>query len=416
MELREGYKQTEVGMIPDDWEVFLLARVCSKITDGTHDTPKPINPGVPFLTAIHVKENKIDFNDCYYLPQKIHDEIYKRCNPERNDVLMVNIGAGVATTSLVNVDYEFSLKNVALLKPEKSKLIGSYLNYYQSIVKNKITESISTGGAQPFLSLTQIGQLKIALPPTKTEQTAIANALSDADALIQSLTRLIAKKRQIKQGAMQTLLNPYENGRLKAGWVVKKLGDVLESTQLGGNYANSEDETDFPLIKMGNMWRGKINLIKIEYVKPGIEVADRDLLKKGDVLFNTRNTLELVGKVSIWRDELSKAYFNSNIMRLKFKRSFVSSNTYMNETLNQQRQIQQLKGLATGTTSVAAIYTRDLIGLEIPLAPKDEQTRIATILSDMDADITALETKLSKTQQIKQGMMQNLLTGRIRLL
>src|SRR5690606_26033569 len=74
-------------------------------------------------------------------------------------------------------------------------------------------------------SMANLKKYKIPLPPTKTEQAAIANALSDADVLIKSLTRLIAKKRQIKQGAMQTLLNPYESGRLKAGWVVKKLGD-----------------------------------------------------------------------------------------------------------------------------------------------------------------------------------------------
>ena len=167
---------------------------------------------------------------------------------------------------------------------------------------------------------------------------------------------------------------------------------------------------------MGNLSRGNISLTKVEYIKAGEAVAERDLLKKGDVLFNTRNTLDLVGKVSIWLNELPEAYFNSNIMRLKFKEKFVSSNGYMNLTLNQQRQILQLKGIATGTTSVAAIYNRDLIGLEIPLAPKDEQTRIATILSNMDNEITALKTKLAKAQKIKQGMMQNLLTGRIRLI
>ena len=166
MELREGYKQTEVGLIPKDWKVKKLDSVCTKITDGTHDTPKPVKKGIPFLTAIHVKENNIDFKNCYYLPPQVHQEIYKRCNPEKGDVLMVNIGAGTATTAVVNVDYQFSLKNVALLKPDKIKLNGIYLNAIQILCREEILQSISTGGAQPFLSLNQISNLKIPLPPT----------------------------------------------------------------------------------------------------------------------------------------------------------------------------------------------------------------------------------------------------------
>lgn len=140
MEIQEGFKQTEVGIIPSDWEIFELNDCCSKITDGTHDTPKPVSIGVPFLTAIHVKENDIDFKGCYYLPKEVHEIIYKRCNPQKGDVLMVNIGAGVGTTALVNVDYEFSLKNVALLKPDKNKLDGAYLNYWQIYNRTHIPE------------------------------------------------------------------------------------------------------------------------------------------------------------------------------------------------------------------------------------------------------------------------------------
>ena len=424
-----GYKQTEVGVIPEDWRVETLSNVCEKITDGTHDTPKPTTLGVPFLTAIHVKENRIDFESCYYLPKSIHDEIYRRCNPKKNDVLMVNIGAGVATSALVNVDYEFSLKNVALLKPSKLKIIGAYLNSYQSYVKNKVYESLATGGAQPFLSLFQIGQLKISLPSVQ-EQTAIANALSDVDALIVALEKLINKKSAIKTAAMQQLLTgkkrlpPFDQtntgykqtelGEIPGDWDILTLSNVVKSTQLGGNYGNSEKETNFPLIKMGNLDRGTIKLDKLEFITriPN----ELDLLKYGDVLFNTRNTLELVGKVAIWRNELPKAYFNSNLMRFDFNEELVASSFYLNATLNTKQFITSLSGIATGTTSVAAIYTKDLLNLKIVLPKKDEQIAIANALSDMDKDLEVLQQRLHKTQQIKQGMMQELLTGKTRLI
>ena len=109
------------------------------------------------------------------------------------------------------------------------------------------------------------------------------------------------------------------------------------------------------------------------------------------------------------------AYYNSNLMRLEFKQSEVSSNFFMNYILNTKQSLSQLKGFATGTTSVAAIYTRDLLKLEVPLPPFPEQQAIAKILSDMDTELESLEQKRDKYKAIKQGMMQELLTGKMRL-
>ena len=113
--------------------------------------------------------------------------------------------------------------------------------------------------------------------------------------------------------------------------------------------------------------------------------------------------------------ELQEAYFNSNLMRIEFFPEYVSSNFFINSIFNARYSIQKLKDLATGTTSVAAIYTRDLLKMELSLPSLDDQIRIAQILSDMDSEIEILEKKLEKYKEIKQGMMQELLTGKIRL-
>jgi type I restriction enzyme, S subunit len=214
----------------------------------------------------------------------------------------------------------------------------------------------------------------------------------------------------IRSGFKQT-----DVGVIPKEWDTFALGELLYSMQLGGNYRNSERRSNWPLIKMGNLGRSKIKLDKLEFIDLSHLPNPKDRLYEDDVLFNTRNTLELVGKVAIWRNELNEAYFNSNIMRMSFNESCVSSSRFMNYILNTPSSISKLYSIATGTTSVAAIYSRDLIKLRIPLPSKAEQKSIAGALSDADTYIESLDHLIAKKRRIKQGVMQELLTGKRRL-
>jgi type I restriction enzyme S subunit len=215
---------------------------------------------------------------------------------------------------------------------------------------------------------------------------------------------------QVTKGYKQT-----EIGVIPEDWETPELGEILTSTQLGGNYKNNKCKTNSPLIKMGNLGRGSIKLDKLEFIDRSQSPSSRDLLFEDDILFNTRNTLDLVGKVAIWRKELHKAYFNSNIMRMKFEQSRVSSYKFMNYILNTPKALSALRAIATGTTSVAAIYGRDLMEIKLPLPTKAEQEAIAEALSDTDAWIESLEQLIVKKRRIKAGSMQALLTGKQRL-
>ncbi len=197
-----------------------------------------------------------------------------------------------------------------------------------------------------------------------------------------------------------------ELGVIPEDWEVIRVEDIISSTQLGGNYPNQDAENEFPLIKMGNIDRGKIKLDRLQYVK-GIIPRECDRLFFGDILFNTRNTLDLVGKVAIWRNELHKAYFNSNLMRLSFNNK-IASTFWINETFNTPLFVRQLRDIAIGTTSVAAIYNRDFFKLKLSLSSRSEQAAIATALSDMDTLIAQTEKLIEKKKAIKQGMMQRL--------
>ena len=421
MEIREGYQKTEVGVIPIDWEVKSIEELTPKgkkynIVDGPFGSNlKTIHyrkSGVPIITSGYVTDGKFSANDYLYVDlEKFKQE--KRSAVNGGDIVMAKIGERCGACAILPKTHEQGILSGNALKitidenKHESILIQQI---FWSLHQNGDFELLKTTGAQPAISMANLKKFRIPLPSSKNEQTAIATALSDTDALINSLEKLIAKKRNIKQGAMHQLLKP------KEGWEVKKLGEIVKTFQLGGNYPNGETVSNFPLIKMGNIQRGFISTDKVEYILSNFNPDKKDKLNFGDVLFNTRNTLELVGKVSIWRNELSEAYFNSNLMRLEFNSEFISSNFFMNLLFNTKDVISKLKDIATGTTSVAAIYTRDLLKIELQIPKKEEQTRIATILSDMDAEIQALETKLEKYRKIKLGMMQNLLTGKIRLI
>ena len=152
---------------PKGWEETVMNEVCSKVTDGTHDTPERLKEGIKFITGKHIRPYTIDYDNSDYVTEKVHQEIYRRCNPEKNDVLYTNIGVNLGTAALNKVDFEFSMKNVALLKPLSSFITGRYIEYFLNSgnMKAKIVWMASLGGAQQFLSLTQLRRLKINTPP-----------------------------------------------------------------------------------------------------------------------------------------------------------------------------------------------------------------------------------------------------------
>lgn len=215
----------------------------------------------------------------------------------------------------------------------------------------------------------------------------------------------------MKEGYKQT-----ELGIIPEDWEVKIAKDILSNYSLGGNYDNCLEETSgIPLIKMGNINRGSIDLTKIEYLKEGTIYSENDILKRNDILFNTRNTLDLVGKVAIWRDELPFALYNSNLLRLKFKKEFISNNEFINYLFNSKLILAKLRGYATGTTSVAAIYTKDLLKVKFPIPPIEEQNAIANCLSTWDKAIEK-QQKLIEAKEIRhKALMQKLLSGKKRL-
>lgn len=374
------YKQTEVGLIPNDWEVITLENLSTRIGDGIHSTPIYSSNGeYYFVNGNNLINGRIVISE---ETKRVSKEEYLLNKREINQ-----------TTVLLSING--TIGNIAFYNDEKIVLgkSAAYINLNDKIDKHLFYQLVQTqfikkyfddeltGSTIKNLGLGSIRNTPIPLPPTKAEQTAIANALSDADALISSLEKLIAKKRNIKQGAMQKLLQP------KEGWEVKKLGEVCENIGSGKSKTQSQDGK-FPIFGSTGIigWCNTYDYYghKILVARVGANAGTVNVVDGNYCVSD--NTLMLSLKPEI---------------DLNFIYSFLI--------------LFQLNKLVFGSGQ-PLITGGQLKNIEISLPKsKEEQNRIATILSDMDAEINALETKLEKYKKVKLGMMQNLLTGKIRL-
>ncbi|SRR5579885_822777 len=307
MVVKKGYKQTEVGVIPKDWMVRPL---CSMLKEnpkyGINAAAVKLEGDLPtYIRITDISE------DGYYLPVEkvgVDNSFSASYVLVEGDLVFARTGASVGKSYLYNPkDGELVYAGFLIKISPDSRLLLS--NYLFQFVKTKIywnwVKLMSMRSGQPGINGNEYGQLLIPLPPTKTEQTAIANALSDADAWIQSLTRLIDKKRQIKQGAMQTLLNPYENGRLKEGWVDLRFIEIVDKyIDYRGRTPNKIGMAwgggNILALSANNVQMGKIDIEKEAYY--GSEALYKKWMiqgecQKGDVLLTMEAPLGNVAQI-----------------------------------------------------------------------------------------------------------------------
>jgi len=267
-----------------------------------------------------------------------------------------------------------------------------------------------TSGSMKNISKHSLLEVQIPMPPTKAEQEAIAGALSDADALIESLEQLLAKKRQIKQGAMQELLTGKKRlPGFAVPWGTKHLGDVADTDP--ENLGSETSPTfSFNYISLEDVDRGTLRNY-CEQIFQSAPSRARRKLRKNDVIVSTVRPNLQSHFLFPFEDVNWVCSTGFCVVRC---RSGMTEPHYLYFHLFSEGVTRQIEALLTGS-NYPAINSGDVRALQIPFPAYKEQTAIAAVLSDMDAEIAALETKLVKAHQLKQGMMQELLTGRIRL-
>jgi type I restriction enzyme S subunit len=418
VEVTPGYKQTEVGMLPEAWGVVDFVSF-GRVIDGDRGVQYPgvgdfrENGYCLFLNAGNVTKEGFRFAKRQFISAE-KDKKLNKGKLARGDVVLTTRGT-LGNFAYFSADVPFDqirINSGMVILRNTSETVSNTYEYL--VLRSRIVESqierLSFGSAQPQLTVKNISTLKVPLPPTKAEQEAIVEALSDAGALTESLVQLIAKKRDLKKGVMQELFRPKNN------WVERRLGNtaVLKARigWQGLTIAEYLKFGNFYLVTGTDFKDGFIDWSNCHYVEELRYRQDRNIqLRNRDVLVTKDGT---IGKVALVNHLDKPATLNSGVFVIRpIEDAFHPEFFYY--LLYSSVFTKFLTQLSAGST-ISHLYQKDFVNF-IYKTPTTitEQATIAGILYDMDAELAALEAKLAKARSIEQGMVQELLNGRIRL-
>lgn len=401
----KGFKQTEVGVIPSDWEVKTLGevgevRMCRRVFN--HETKE--EGEIPFF-----KIGTFGKEPDAYISKKLYDNYRQRFSfPKKGDILISAAGTIGRTLVYDGSPSYYQDSNIVWIENNKTLIPNEFLYHVLQVVKYS-----TEGGTIQRLYNNILRNTKFTCPPTLAEQTAIATALNDADALIQKLEQLIAKKRNIKTGAMQELLKP------KEGWEEKTLHELADNKKElfdDGDWIEAEHITDngIRIIQTGNIGVGCY--VEKENKKYIFEDSFYKLkckqLIEGDLLIC--RLAEPAGRACVLPNIGESRIVTSVDVTIFRPRPEVSNRVFLANLFSASDWFSKVIERVGGTTH-KRISRSSLGKISISMPKIDVQNQIATILSDMDNEITELEKQLEKYKMIKEGMMQSLLTGKIRL-
>jgi len=398
MEIPKGFKKTEVGIIPDDWDLYPIEDLTPKnkqytIVDGPFGSNlKTIHyrkSGIPIITSGYVTDGKFSATEYLYVDlEKFKQE--KRSAVRGGDIVMAKIGERCGASAILPKDHPEGILSGNALKITidenrfSKELIAQIL--WGHHIKGAF-EILRTTGAQPAISMANLKKYKIPLPPTKAEQAAIAEALNDADALITELEKLIAKKKAIKQGAMQELLKP------KEGWEVEKLPELVWYQEGPGVRKSQFRTSGVKLLNGTNIERGELLLDKTDRFISNHEAYgwySHFLVDDGDILIACSGIS--VDKFDEKVTEASSIHLplcmNTSTMRFKVISTRITKPFFFHflKSYSFKQQIgEQITGSAQLNFGPAHVKWVD-----INFPSPSEQNEIAQILSDMDAEIGAI--------------------------
>lgn len=390
MEVRPGYKLTEVGVIPGAWRTLSCSDLSERIMVGIVIRPAQYyeTHGIPALRSANIRESGITDTDLVFI-SAASNALLAKSQIRVGDVLTVRTGYPGTSAVARSIHEGCNCIDILITRPSK-ELDSEYLALWINSSFGKEQVLRNQGGlAQKHFNVSDMRNLIVALPPIH-EQRAIASALSDVDALLAGLDRLIARKRDLKQAAMQQLLTGKTRlGGFKGEWEARRLGEIVKFEK--GR-----------LITEGSAIPGTVPVIA-----GGKEPA------------YFHNKANRTGKtITISASGASAGYvafFNEPI--------FASDCTTIGESEDYSIEFVYFLLKWKQSTIYAAqtggaqphVHASDVSPIEIIWPAVPEQVAIAAVLSDMDAEISALEARRDKTRALKQGMMQELLTGRMRL-
>jgi type I restriction enzyme S subunit len=425
---KSGFKPSEYGLVPNDWDVCKLGEIAHIYSGGTPNrkVPEYWDGQIPWVTTTLIDGVTID-NALEFISEKgVEFSSTRWC--KAGTLLMAMYGQGKTRGKVGMLGFDATINQACAAIDLKDKESSKYIFHVLNSMYDKIRESSNSGG-QENLSGSIIKGLSVPLPP-KEEQTAIANALSDVDALIQELEKLIAKKQAIKTATMQQLLTgrtrlpqfahhpdgrkkgykPSELGEIPEDWELMPLGELTEVIRNGSNYKTIFKD-GVPVTRIETIAKGFIDFDRTgiaseESIHPSYK------LKDGDILYSHINSVDHIGKVAMFEGD-RPLYHGINLLLIRVDHN--TSSNWLYSYLSFFPSREWAKKIAKQAVSQASINTKELKQLVIPTPMFDEQEAIGLALKEFDHELDLCKLRLDKTHQIKQGMMQELLTGKTRL-
>ena len=392
MEIKKGYKMTDVGVIPEDWEVKSIGDICV-VKDGTHQTPNYTYFGIPFYSVENISNN--DFSNVKYISEEEHIILSSNSKIEKGDVLMTRIGS-IGCCKYIDWEVKASFYvSLALLKFQDDECARYFTHYSETnLFKDEIEQNSLQFAVPQKINLGNIPKIRIILPSILKEQQLIADALTKVDNLIMSLSKVIEKKKLIKKGAMQKLLSgEMRLDGFEGEWIKIKLGDISSIKTGSRNVEEHSANGKYPFFVRSKEVM-KINTFS--YDEEAILVPGEGGI--GEIFHYVNGKFDVhqrVYKISDFNDKVNALFIYWYM--IIFFGEYAKENT-VKATVDSLR-------LPTFTDFICCLPPT-----------KAEQTAIADILTTMDNEIEALEKERDKYKCIKQGMMQQLLTGKIRLI
>lgn len=430
--VREGYKKTLAGEIPEDWWYEELNKLVDKITDGTHKTPTYTESGIPFLRVTDIQKSEIDWSNVKYISQQEHLELIKRCNPEIGDILYSKNGT-IGIPKIIDWDNEFSIfVSLCLIKMKKQNSYISNKYLEQFLKSDSCMRQIrlrAKQGTVTNLHLEEIRELIIPIPTIK-EQEKIASILSTVDEQIDNVDALIEKNKELKKGLMQTLLTKgighikfkkTEIGEIPEEWEVIKFDNIisfLTDYEANGSFSsikenvNIFDEPNYAYFVRATDLEKKDYINSVKYVdKESYKFLSKTSLNGGELLIAKRGQ---IGKVYLMPNLDKKATLAPNLYLIKLDNEKANNKYvyyYFISSIGQKRLISN-----SASTTLGAIYKDDVKKIKMVLPSIKEQEKIVLILSEIDEKIDGYENRREKLEELKKGLMQQLLTGKIRVI
>lgn len=419
--IKDGYKKTSIGYIPLDWEVKKFKDITAILRCGLASTPKYVEDGVPFLSAQNVKNGKLNLDKYKCISNELHEKLTKNTKPQKNDILMTRVG-NVGDAALVDIDWEFSvyvsLTHIRMKEGYDSQFFTQLLN--SSFIKRRSLQTQYKGGGVANLNVKVVEEFDMPIPPLK-EQQKIAEILSSVDAAIEKTEQVIAKTEEVKKGLMQQLLTKgightkfkqTDIGNIPIKWKLLTLESLCERVTRKNKSLNDNVLTI-------SAQHGLINQAEFfNKIVAGKNIESYYLLKQGEFAYNKSYSKGYPFGVIRRLDRYEEGILSTLYICFKLKDEQTVTSDFINNIFESGLLDSQFVGIAkegARAHGLLNIKVADFFNIQIPIPSLEEQNKISEVIKVMNIRIDSEEIKLKKLNEVKKGLMQQLLTGKTRV-